>query len=97
MQPYRYSKDEEGLCMRTVARWCGRDGRSTDSVEKQRGIGWDREGEIGDRVANAGRVAAPLGGANGTIRSGRWKMEKRVCARTHGGNRKIGATNKPRQ
>lgn len=31
----------------------------------------DREDEIGDRVANAGRVAVPLGGANGTIRSGR--------------------------
>lgn len=62
-----------------------REGWAFDSVEKQRGIGRDREGEIGDRVANAGRVAAPLGGANGTIRSGRWKMEKRVCARTHGG------------
>jgi len=31
----------------------------------------DRESEIGDRVANAGRVAVPLDGANGTIRSGR--------------------------
>lgn len=72
----------------------------------------DREGEIGDRVANAGRVAAPLGGANGTILSGELENgETRVHphARIAEGEEEregeaegesevgeIGATNKPR-
>lgn len=64
----------------------------------EKGARWksaaDREGEIGDRVANAGRVAVPLGGANGTILSegmrggdeGGGEVENgetRVCIRTH--------------